>query len=280
VEEGMSPIGMAWLETMGVVLLAGLGAAAGWRCSKWRGYWWLVGYATPLSIMAAISLSRWFPRLELAPPFAWIMAGRVEFALLACACAMMMTSLVSRLRRRGEKVSLMVLMVVFVAGQSIPSFLAPAFNYRHLTDLMTLVDVDGVCIQSNGYTCGPAAAVTALHQIGVEAGEGDLAILAHTTRMTGTQADVLCEVITAHYGVPCRQAYFRTIDELRACVPVIAVVKYALLIDHFVTVLEVTDAMVVVGDPLAGRVEMTREEFAGRWRKHGIILERPIRDIE
>jgi len=272
----MSPIGMAWLQTVGVVLLAGLGAAAGWRCSKLRGYWWLVGYVTPLSIMAAISLSRWFPRLESAPPFAWIMAGRVEFVLMAAACAMMMTSLVSRLRRRGEKVCLMALMVVFVAGQSIPSFLAPAFNYHYLRDLKTLVDVDGVCIQSNGYTCGPAAAVTALHQIGVEAREGDIAVWAHTTRMTGTQTDVLCDVIATHYGVPCRQAYFRTADEMRDLVPVIAVVKYAFLIDHFVTVLEVTDSAVVVGDPLEGRVEMTRDDFAKRWRRNGIVLERTI----
>jgi len=94
--------------------------------------------------------------------------------------------------------------------------------------------------------------------------------------MTGTQTDVLCDVIATHYGVPCRQAYFRTADEMRDLVPVIAVVKYAFLIDHFVTVLEVTDSAVVVGDPLEGRVEMTRDDFAKRWRRNGIVLERTI----
>ena len=36
----------------------------------------------------------------------------------------------------------------------------------------------------------------------------------------------------------------------------------------------------VMGDPLEGRVELTHEEFARRWRKHGIVLERLARDIE
>jgi predicted double-glycine peptidase len=207
------------------------------------------------------------------------MAGRTEFALLAPACTMMMTSLLSRLRRRGEQVLLAILMVVFVAGQSVPSFLMPAFNYRELSELKTLVDVDGVCIQSTGYTCGPAAAVTALRRVGVKAQEGDLAVLAHTTHMTGTPTDVLCDVITARHGVSCRQVHFRAIEGLRDCVPVIAVVKYAFLIDHFVTVLEVTDATAVVGDPLEGRVELTRDQFAHRWRKCGIVFDRSIREM-
>ena len=256
-------------------MLAVLGVLVGRRCARWRHPWWLVGYVVPLAIVISISLSRWFPWLELQWPFRWILAGRTEFALLAVVYTLLLTTLVLRLSRKRERILLSVLMVACVFSQSALAFLMPAFNYRQLTDLQTLVDGDGVCLQSNGYTCGPAAAVTALRQIGVEAEEGELAIWAHTTHMTGTQPDVLCQVIEKRYGVSCRQAWFRDIDALRPCVPVVAIVRFAFLIDHFVTVLDVTDSAVIVGDPLVGRVEMTHEEFAKRWRRCGIVLDRP-----
>jgi len=271
----MSPAELAWLKTAGVAMLAVLGVVGGWRCSRWRGRWWLLGYAVPLAIVVSISLSRLFPALELRPPCRWIMAGRTEFALLALVYTLMLTTLVYRLRRRSEKVLLSILMVACVISQSILAFLLPAFNYRQLTELKTIVDGDGVCIQSNNYTCGPAAAVTALRRIGVHATEGELAVLAHATQTTGTQPDVLCHAMQERYGVPCRQVCFDHVSELRPHVPVVAVIKFALLTDHFVTVLDVTDTLVVVGDPLTGRVEMTHEQFAKRWRRCGIVLDPP-----
>ena len=268
----MSPVALAGLETMGIVVLAALGAAAGRRCARWRDRRWLVGYFVPLAMVVAIGLSRGWPWLELRRPFRWIMAGRTEFALLAAVYSMLLMTLAARLSRRTEKVLLSILMVGCVVSQSALAFLMPAFNYRELTELRTLVDSDGVCLQGTGYTCGPAAAVTALRRIGVEAKEGELALLAHTTNATGTQSDELCRVIRERYGVPCRQACFRNISELRSCVPVVAVVKFAYLIDHYVAVLDVTEATVVVGDPLVGRVELTHEEFAGRWRRCGVVF--------
>jgi predicted double-glycine peptidase len=263
------------IETTGVVGLAAAGVAAGRWCSTWRKPWWLMGYVVSLVLMIVIAAARWFPRLELSPPFAWVMAGRLEFALLAPVVALLLTTPLMRLPRRRERALLAVFMVACVGGFSVLPFLLPAFNYRHLAGLRTQIDTDGVCIQGNGYTCGPAAAVTALREIGVTAEEGTLAIAAHTTRAAGTPSDSLCSAIRSEYGVDCRQMYFRSIDELRGKEPVIAVVKYAFLIDHYVTVLDVTDSTVVIGDPLVGRGELTYKEFAQKWRKHGIVLDRP-----
>ena len=50
-------------------------------------------------------------------------------------------------------------------------------------------------MQSNGYNCGPAAAVTALRRLGLPAEEGELAILAHTSSAAGTSCDTLCTAI-------------------------------------------------------------------------------------
>ena len=275
----MSPIGLAWLKTIGVSVLAAFGVVGGWRCSRWRYPWWLAGYVAPLAIVALIGLSRWFLWLELRPPFRWVMAGRTEFALLAPVFTLLLTNLLLRLRRTREKVLLAILMVAAVISQSVLAFLLPALQYHRLSALKTFVDVNGVCIQSNGYTCGPAATVTALREIGVHAHEGELSVLAHTTPTTGTQPDVLCQAIHQRYAVPCRQAFFRNISELRPCVPVVAVVKFSFLTDHFVTVLDVTDTAVVIGDPLTGRVEMTHEAFAKRWRRCGIVFDRLPTDL-
>lgn len=269
----MSPVVSSFLETLGVAVLACGGVLLGLRCSKWHQPWWLIGYVVPLLLMICIALARWFPWLEPHPPFQWIMAGRIEFAMLAVICTLLLTTPLPRLPRRRDRMWLSILMVVFVIYLSVLPFLAPALSYRHLASLQTTVNFEGVCLQSNGYTCGPAAAVTALHALGIEAEEGELAILAYTTHFTGTQPDVLCNAITKRYGVACRQAYFHDVLELRDRVPVIAVVKFAFLIDHFVTVLDAGDSTVVIGDPLVGRVEMTHEEFASRWRRCGILLD-------
>ncbi len=130
-----------------------------------------------------------------------------------------------------------------------------------------------MCAGSTTYTCGPAAAVTALGERGVIANEGDLAIRAHTTFAAGTPPDSLCSAIRSLYGVRCRVAYFREIKELSGLEPVIAVVKFGILVDHYVTVLDVNGTKVVIGDPLFGKDTLTHDEFAERWRRRGIVFD-------
>ncbi len=269
----MSPILQAYLETFGVICLAVLGAVAGWRCSKLRRPWWLAGYFGPLLVICVIGLARRSPELELKPPFAWAMAGRTEFALLAPVCTLLLMTPLSRLGHKRQRILMAVLMVAAVGQASVVPFLSPAFNCRYLETLQTMVDPDGICLQSNDYTCGPAAAVTALRQIGIEAHEGQLAILARTTRFTGTPPDSLCLAIRNRHGISCRSVCLREVDDLRGKEPFIAVVKYSFLVDHYVTVLHVGDSTVLIGDPLAGQIEMTHEEFSRKWRRCGILFE-------
>lgn len=263
-----------WLETLGVVCLAVMGAAAGWRCSKLRGLWWLAGYFVPLLFIVVVGLTRRIPELESTPPFAWLMAGRTEFALLAPVCTLLLTTPLSRLPSRRQRILIGILMVAAVGQASVVPFLSPAFNYRYLKGLRTTIDSQGICMQSNGYTCGPAAAVTALRRLGIEAQEGQLAILARTTRFTGTPADLLCLAIQKEHGVRCHPVCVRNITDLRGKEPFIAVVKYAFLIDHYVTVLNIGDSTILIGDPLVGQTEMSHEEFTRTWRRCGILLER------
>ena len=62
--------------------------------------------------------------------------------------------------------------------------------------------------------------------------------------------------------------------ELRGLGPTLVIVKFGLLLDHWLCVLEVTDTEVVVGDPLSGLTRLTHAEFAERWRRIGIVLRR------
>jgi ABC-type bacteriocin/lantibiotic exporter with double-glycine peptidase domain len=168
-------------------------------------------------------------------------------------------------------------MVLIVTEFSVLPFLAPAFYLKKLAALQTHVDSEGVCRQNTDYTCGPAAAVTALRRLGFPAEEGELAVRCRTNPFSGTAPDVLCEVLRERYGplgLRCQYRPFASIDELKQAGLTLAVVKFGWLVDHYVTVLEVTDQAVVVGDPLAGRVTLSHQEFAARWRKVGVVLGR------
>jgi predicted double-glycine peptidase len=64
--------------------------------------------------------------------------------------------------------------------------------------------------------------------------------------------------------------------ELKQAGLTIAVVKFDFMVDHYVTILEVTDSEVVVGDPLNGLDRMTCDEFLKKWRFAGIVLKRQL----
>jgi len=74
--------------------------------------------------------------------------------------------------------------------------------------------------------------------------------------------------------VECRA--FKNISELKQAGLTLAVVKYSLLVDHWVTVLEVTDSQVIIGDPLGGLERISHEEFEKKWRFQGIVLKRKM----
>jgi predicted double-glycine peptidase len=136
---------------------------------------------------------------------------------------------------------------------------------------------DGVCRQSTDYTCGPAAAVTGLARLGLKAGEGELALAAGTSAATGTPPDVLAQVLNERFaasGLRAELRRFRTLEELREAGLTLVVVRFGFLVDHWLTVLEVTDRDVVAGDPASGVVRLSHEEFQGRWRRIGVTLSR------
>jgi hypothetical protein len=260
-------------QSVGVILLGVFGVFLGRWFSRLRSRAWLLGYTVPLLLVVLIAVPRWIPRAEVLVPFKWIMANRTEFAAMAIICSTLLTTPLCRLKLRRQRIAVAVFMGSFTVYFSVLPFLVPAFAYSHLSKVSTTIDADGVCLQSNGYNCGPAAAVTVLRKRGIPAEEGALAIRAHTTQFAGTPTDSLCTAIQEEYGVSCHTVYGVQLADLRGKEPFIAVVRYGFLIDHYVTVLAATESGLAIGDPLTGLRHCTPEEFGREWRKIAILIE-------
>jgi hypothetical protein len=202
--------------------------------------------------------------------------GRNRFACFNFAAVMLLAVPQPRLARKRNRIVVGLFMFVLTSVSIIP-FLAPAFNRSYLAGLKTRVDPDGVCRQSNDYTCAPAAAVTALRKLGLPAEEGEIAILAHTSSLTATEPDVLARELQKHCGARGLIAYYRvfsSVEELKKAGLTIAVVRFNLMLDHCVAVLEVKDNQIVIGDPLSGLTSLSADEFANKWEFVGVVMKR------
>ncbi len=272
----MHPL-VPWLQTFGVVLLAMTGTWLGLVFARRTQRWWWTGYAASMVIIALMASTRWIAAWEFQPPISWLTATRRELVILAFLGPFLFASVINRLPQRGERIAVIGFVAAVVLDYCAGPFLGPAFNRGELSRLQTSIDVNGICRQQTGYTCGPASAVTGLHRLGFEASEGELAILAGTSSMGGTPPDVLAAVLQNKFGkaglnVTVRS--FRSVEELTGAEPVLAVMKFGLLVDHYVAVLQVKTDRVIVGDPLLGREEIPRVEFEKQWRHVGIVLGR------
>jgi len=266
-----------WLETGGVLLLGVVGVALGRWFSRLPKVYWTAGYFIPLTLIVLVGLAYRVRTLELCPPFSWLMMGRREIALTALIGTMVLTTPLSRLPRRRDRAATSLLMVWVVFQVAVWPFLAPAFNRDELAALKTRIDSDGVCLQNTEYTCGPAAAVSALRRLGFPAEEGEIAILCKTSTAMGTPPDILCRTLQNRYGpegLSCDYRAFKSVNELKRSGYTLALMKFAFLLDHYVTVLNVDDQTVTVADPLNGRQTLTHADFAKKWRFVGVALRR------
>jgi len=266
-----------WLEGIFAALFAGAGVLLGCWFSRLRKPYWMFGYFIPLGLVLVYGVAVHLPTLSFTPPVSWMMMGKRKFAIMGFIAAMVLTTPLSRLPKKRDRILVSVLMVCIIFSRSIWPFIEPAFDRKELAHLQTHIEPEGICLQTTDYTCGPAAAVTALHKLGLPADEGEIAILSETSSIGGTPPDMLAEALQDKYGrdgliAECRP--FKDVSELKQTGITLAVVKYSFLVDHWVSVLQVTDSEVIVGDPLGGLVKMSWADFAQRWRYIGIVLKR------
>ena len=222
-------------------------------------------------------LVRFNNALYFVRPFCWITSGRIKFVILSLAVTMGLTVLLSRLPRKCEKLLVCIIMVMVVTWFLVMPFLVPALIKEHLSSIKTRFNSEGICFQSTNYTCGPAAAVTALGRLGLSADEGEIAILSHASPVAGTLPACLSSALQRLYGpvgLKSQYRHFDSIEQLRNAGVTLAMVRDSFLLDHCLAVLEVSDQTITVGDPLVGMMLMSHEQFEKIWRFSGIVLER------
>ena len=266
-----------WLETLCVALVTLSGIFLGRLCSSFRKPYWTLGYFPPLLLIAMLVTARFADGLAFVAPLSWITAGRARFVVLSLAATMGLTTPLPRLANRCQKLAVCVLMTVVVVWFSISPFLAPALLKNRLLNLDTRIASNGICFQTTDYTCGPAAAVTALTKLGLSAQEGEIAVLSHCSPVTGTLPGCLAKALQNRYGsegLQCQYRRFDSLDQLKSADVTLAVVSDAFLTYHCVAVLEVSDHNVIIADPVIGRRSMSHKQFEKIWRYCGIVLKR------
>lgn len=276
--EGFEGVRMnPWVETIGVILVAFLGVFSGRLFSRFRSPYWVLGYLLPFGLIAMLGLVRFDTALSFMKPFVWFATGRAKFVALSLAVSMGLTVPLSRLPRRWEQLIVCMVMAGFVIWFSVMPFLIPALIRDRLANLKTRFDSNGICRQTTDYTCGPAAAVTALGRLGLPADEGELAVLSYSSPVVGTLPACLTSALQKKYGAEglrCSYRHFDSIEQLRHAGLTLAVVREAFLMDHCIAILDVSDEAVTVADPVTGTRLISHQQFEKIWRFAGIVLER------
>jgi hypothetical protein len=266
-----------WLEGAFALMVAAAGVALGYLFSRLRKPYWTFGYFIPLALVLIYAAAVQFPALFFTPPISWMTMGRKKFAILGFVATMVLATPLSRVPKKRVRIMISILMAVIVFAVSVWPFIVPAFERKEIARLQTHIDANGVCIQTTAFTCGPASAVTALRKLGLSGEEGKIGILSGTSSFVGTPPDMLAEALQneyGKYGLIAEYRLFKDISELKQAGLTLAVIKYAFMVDHYVTVLEVTDTEVVVGDPLNGLDRLSYADFRKEWRFVGIVLKR------
>jgi predicted double-glycine peptidase len=266
-----------WLETLCVILVALGGIWLGKKASRLPSPLWIYTLGLPICLLSLLIVASSTSLLDLTRPLFFITAGRTKYVILSFAITFGLITPLSRLPYKVERAAVWVLMLLFVTGFSVLPFLVPALISDNLAGIETRVDADGICYQSTSYTCGPAAAVTALRKLGFPAQEGEIAVLARTNPLTGTLLWTLYSALKQRYadqGLQCRFRTFDSIAQLRNAGITLVSVREATLLDHCVAVLAVSDTLVTIADPATGIEVLSHGQFERKWHSCGIVVGR------
>jgi len=242
----------------------------------------ILGYLLRHFVFALLAfvLSNRIPSLFYAESFYRLFSGRFVYFAYSLLIPFVFGLLFPRLVGLRQRRMLWILTAATVYFGILP-FAETVWVRPRLAGLETWREDGGICLQTTDYTCGAAAAVTALALLGVEAEESVLAIASFTTPSRGTSDSLLSvaiESLFADQGIGCRLIWFSSIDQMRDICPVIATVKHRFMIDHYVTVLAVDDDGVTIADPLKGLERVSYDAFGRKWRRVGIAITRCSED--
>jgi predicted double-glycine peptidase len=266
------------LLAAGVAALLALGAWAGWRIGRLPGRWWMAAYAAGPALALLLYLERIGSPLAFSPPFSLLLGSRAEYVLRAMTLALIGGCVAGRARAVHWRWLPLGALAAGTLYLGAAPFLATQLVRQQLAGCSTRL-VNGVCIQSTTFTCGPTAAVTALRALDVDAGESALALRAGTNPVSGTLPADLCAAVRALYGREGVDAVYQpvaSLSDLAARLPAVVMTSSSFMCDHYIAVLRVDSDGVLLGDPECGLRRTTAGRFASEWHGSAIVFQRRV----
>jgi hypothetical protein len=190
--------------------------------------------------------------------------------------AVLFTILILKLPRRHVRVAVATIMGFMMMYYGLlPAALALAAR-PSLAKTPTKFDNRQICLQRHAYSCGPAAAVTCLKRLGIDAEEGTLAVESRCAPLLGTDGWLLADAITRRYGAAggftCAYRYVERLEDLP--VPSVVDVLLPYTGGHYVAVLAIETDRVHIGDPLGGQQWLEPGHFLRQWRHGAVVFQR------
>jgi hypothetical protein len=253
---------------IGLALLIAAWRAGPWLAADERRFWMA---AIASIVLIGIWFAAWqatYVGYRLIP---WDNALFFERLPLYTAIVLLLSISVRRLDRRLLRVSVTTIGLIFslyaVAEIAAP-ILLPAFTGQ----LSARTDGPAEVTQSTGWSCGAAALAWAVRLHGIQASERQMAKLAVTAPLRGTSTRGMLRALH-RVGLEARAIKPASWEDLAAA-PKPALIGWQLsaTVAHSAVVTEIDRGGVTVGDPLAGTVTYSREEFLERWIGDLIVI--------
>lgn len=263
-----------WIETILVIGIAFVGLLTGAGISRLGKRAGLAACAVSIVLILFLVGARLYP--EQLPNFIFwaFVSSRIKFILLSWFVPMGLAAAMPYLPRKSERWLTTVLIALFIYGFSVFPFLGAAIAAEELMQNPPRFDHNGVCRQSMPFTCGPAAAATALHHLGVDIGEGQLTQLSRCGMMLGTgEWELFNAVQTAADGrLDCEFVRCEDIPALADNQILLITLRQGVLYNHCAAILEADSYTVLLADPAEGLFRVPVYQVRQIWTKTGILL--------
>lgn len=264
-----------WFETIGVLAIAALGMLLGHIASRSGAFSRTAATCFSLLLVVLVLAGRFPSLVHHWPGLYPLAAGRVRFVLLIFAVTLGLSAPLAQLTVPFVRMLTCVIMALYISALTILPFLTPAAIQEQMATVQTQFDADGVCRQTQPFSCGPAAAVTGLRQLGFDAEEGVLAVASRTSPIIGTSTWTLYRTIQDRYtpkGLLCSFGFFDSLASIPQDAVLLAIVRDSAFSDHCVVVVELADEYVLIADPAEGLMCIPAGDFLHIWRNSGIVL--------
>jgi hypothetical protein len=280
-----------WIELVAAGLIAMAGLLAGAAVSRLGKQTSLATCLGVVFIILALGAGWLIPISMYNSVIFAMFAGRFKFILLAFFVPMGLACAMPYLPYKIERRCVVVMTAVSIYVFGVFPFLGAAMAGQKMAAIPALFDSNGVCRQSTSFTCGPAAAATALHRLGVDVSEGQMAVLSRSCPYIGTSDYDLMQAVSqvasrekvmcnpAQPGaavlqkIECTYGRWAELPKLSGRQVMLVILQQGLWMNHCVAVLKTTDKAVVFADPAEGIITLSQKHFQQLWTGRGILLQ-------